>query len=739
MRDPSLPRNRTLDLFTILVVLAAVLYAGLAWTPSSYGAVFDQLALPREGLVLGEPREIREDEWIRWTPFFRVAVNNHFRRFNETSPYREDLRSPEGVPLADWALAFKPYFWPFFAVDPAHAFSIYHAFWLAAFLLGYHHLFRTLGWGRAEAAAASLVLFFAGFNQLWWTTYGPLVAGFPWVPLAILAPLSPWLRAIAAAYATAAWLLANLHPHIQITLGFVTLATLLAFRREVLRPRALLPAGLGVALGAGVVVLYFGEIFLVMAATVYPGHREGGGGGGVVAALQWLSHFFPLLVTRGYETVIAAENVCEAATVGSWVPLLTLCFADWRGLRARMAGSDAQGRELRRRFAILAAAAAATSLWILLPIPAALGTPLLWHTVPAKRMWLACGLLLFVLFLAILRDAGLRLSGARALGFCGAILASCVASERLLGAAAGDAGSAYASLWIVPPLVALVLLRRWLGGAVRPLLVGCAAFANLLAFGGFNPIQSARPIFEGLDPEATAPLDRLARRHPRGWIVLHGTSGAWLNGLGYASATHVLYAPHREWFRPRLPDLDEATFQWLFNRTLYVLLTPKALPELYSEPVAYVPADVFEPPTLEVELVPGPIAPARRGGFVERLEAYRELGRSHVLLTGWAPFDASETSSRLVVSTDLPVERATAYPVHRPDVVRDRRDRHLLVSGFALRLDLAEPPPPDADAEAWLAHLAERPVCVGSEDRARGRFLLGSFEGAAGCAAPQVR
>jgi hypothetical protein len=738
MRDPSLQRNRTLDLFTLLVVLAGSLYAGLAWTPSSYAAVFDLLALPREGVVLGEPRDIRVDEWLRWTPFFRVALNNHFRPTNETSPYAEDLRSPEGLPLADWALAFRPYFWPFFVLDPPHAFSSYHAFWLVAFLLGYHHLFRALGWGRAAAAAASLTLFFSGFNQLWWTTYGPLVAGFPWVPLAILAPLSPWLRALAAAYATAAWLLANLHPPIQVTLAFVALVLLLAFRRDALHPRALLPPGLGVALGAAVVVLYFGEIFLVMADTVYPGRREGGGGGGSVAALQWLSHFFPLFVVRGYETVIAAENVCEVATVGSWVPLLATFFADWRGLRVRMARGDEQGRELRRRFALLAMAAAATSLWILLPVPARLGTPLLWHTVPAKRMWFACGLLLFVLFLTVLRDAGVRLSWRRALGFCATVLSSCVVSEGLLGGATAEAGGAWASLWVLAPLGAVYLARHRLAEALPAALLGCAAFANLLAFGGFNPIQSARPIFRDLDPESTAPFDRLVQRHPRGWLVLDGTSGAWLNGLGYASVTHVLYAPRLDWFRPRLPDLDEATFRWLFNRTLYVFITPKAIPELYSEPVAYVPADVFEPPTIAVELAASPRARTRVDGYLESKEVYQELGRFHVLVRGWAPFDASETSSRLLVWTDLPVAHATAYPVYRPDVARSRRDRHLLVSGFALRLDLDEP---DASggSEAWAASLAEQPVCVGSEDRVRGRFLLHELGGGRSCGVPRTR
>jgi hypothetical protein len=235
----------------------------------------------------------------------------------------------------------------------------------------------------------------------------------------------------------------------------------------------------------------------------------------------------------------------------------------------------------------------------------------------------------------------------------------------------------------------------------------------------------------------TAPFDRLARRHPRGWLALDGTSGAWLNGLGFASATHVLYAPQLEWFRPRLPDLDEATFEWLFNRSLNVLLTPKALPELYSEPVAYVPADAFDAPTVDVQLAGSLLRPARTGGFVESVELYQELAASHVLVRGWAPFDASEAGARLVLWTDLPVAQATAYPVHRPDVARQLRDRGLLVSGFALRLDLADGA--FAGAETGPASLAGRSICLVSEDRVRGRFLLQSPEGVASCAGPGAR
>jgi hypothetical protein len=158
------------DGFTLGVLLAAAVYVLLGWSPSSYGVQLARIGLPGAGGVAGEPREIREDEWGRWTSFVRVAVNNDFQRFNRTSPYGEDLRNVEGLPLADWGLIFKPYYWLFFVAGAAPAFSFYHAFWIAAFLIGYHHLFKRLDLSPGLAAVASVSLFFSAFVQMWWTT-----------------------------------------------------------------------------------------------------------------------------------------------------------------------------------------------------------------------------------------------------------------------------------------------------------------------------------------------------------------------------------------------------------------------------------------------------------------------------------------------------------------------------------------------------------------------------------------
>ena len=99
-----------LDAFTLVVLVLAATYFALGWTPSSYGAVLDRVGATGLGLVAGEPREIRSDEWARGTPYIQAAVNNDFKRFNATSIYHEDLRNFNGLPLADWSLLFKPYF-----------------------------------------------------------------------------------------------------------------------------------------------------------------------------------------------------------------------------------------------------------------------------------------------------------------------------------------------------------------------------------------------------------------------------------------------------------------------------------------------------------------------------------------------------------------------------------------------------------------------------------------------------
>jgi hypothetical protein len=290
-------------------------------------------------------------------------------------------------------------------------------------------------------------------------------------------------------------------------------------------------------------------------------------------------------------------------------------------------------------------------------------------------------------------------------------------SALALGGSASEAGTEW--LWIMAPLSTVVLLRRWLPNP-RAGLIAAAALANAVAFGAFNPIQGAAPIFSTPPTPALAALERLAAHQPRGWLVLEGSYGAWLNGLGFQSAAHVLLAPELPLFRSLFPTLPESVFQNLFNRTLYVVPAAQDTPRLTDQASALLPISVFDPPVLGVELR-REAAALGPGGAVEGLQILREAGGLHVLVSGWANFDGSDEASRLRVSTALPVTRAVAYPALRPDVVLATGDAGLVLSGFTLRLDLSGA----SDADGVRA-VTTTPICLVSEDAQRGSFRLRS-------------
>lgn len=580
-----------LDLFSLVVLLLGVVYAGLAWTPSSYGLVLSKIGLKGEGLVAGKPKGIRSDEWAVWTPYTQAAVNNGFERFNQTSPYAEDLRNFNSLPLKDWALPFKPQFWLFFLADPATAFSVSHALYLVLFLTGYHRLLRAFGFSPGWSAGASVLLFTTSFVQMWWTTVGPVMAVFPWLLLLVLTPWPPLARGLAAFWLTAFWLLAHLYPPMIISLAFAGLALLAAFRPEALHPKRLAAPLAGAALAGGLAWLYLSDMIPVMAATVYPGARVSAGG--ELSVWHVLSQVLPsLMVTTSYQPLLAA-NVCEAAAVGSWMLPLLLVFADHRAWAARLAAGTPEDRRRLWRLAILLAMLAAMTAWQVAPIPAWAGKVLLWHMVPGGRMLFASGLLALVIVLLLAQPARLRLTPRRFAIFAGLTLSLLMVKLWLGGPAPWKEWKELLPLAGLG-LVALAL-RRWPRlagetGAGGWAVLAAALLANVVAFGGFNPIQSAKPIFARHDTPMLRALAETQAAHPQGWLVVEGHAGATLNGLGFRSISHVLAAPKLAFFRPIFPAMPDDAFTAIFNRYAHIQPTPEV-----SEPLS---------PQLDVVRVP---------------------------------------------------------------------------------------------------------------------------------------
>jgi len=151
----------------VAILLVCAVYVGLALSPSSYALGLEMLGQPVSGTWFGKPRGVRSDEWMVYTPYMQIAVENNFAQINTLSPYHENLRSFQALPLLDWALVFKPYHWGFFVAPPAYGYSFYFFFMSLAFLAGWALFTNRLGLSVWIAVPLALSLYFSQYVQVW--------------------------------------------------------------------------------------------------------------------------------------------------------------------------------------------------------------------------------------------------------------------------------------------------------------------------------------------------------------------------------------------------------------------------------------------------------------------------------------------------------------------------------------------------------------------------------------------
>jgi hypothetical protein len=723
----------------LLLLLSGVTYVGNLWTPSSYALILDRLGVTNVELVLGVPRVIRSDEYYMVTPYFQIAVRNGFSRYNQLSPYKEDLRAFFALPLLDWSLPFKPQLWAFFAFDPAHAYSFYHWFLIAAFLTGYTILLCQLGAAPAFGALISILLFFSHFTQAWWTNNGPTFAFAPWVLAAFLIRCHWYVRLPALTYASAVWLFSLLYPPFIISAAFALAVLAIAFQPERLRLPVLLTSVLAVGIALAMVWLYFGENIRVVRETVYPGQRNENGGG--VSQLMFLAHLFPYLTTLQFEPLIPDRNECEVSVVSNFLPLALLIFADHRALFHWVRTHPWPVFVCGVGFVMMAA-------WMLLPIPAEVGQLLLWHVVPSQRMLWGLGLLLTLGLGVVSSQVPWRLTTSRCLGFTGAVLGAWLFSKIVLVESwypqpellAFSALSQAQDDWfvLIPFAIVTVAAIIWplaiLGrtGDARGAIGVAILIGAIGTFGRFNPIQSARPIFATPETPLVRAMRDMAAAHPKGWAALEGRHGAIFNGLGIPTINHALLVPQQEFFRPFFPDLPSDQFGLIFNRYAHIGLMMTDKSDIRRADYVVLPIQRFG---LELPVDSGPeVNPSLNrelpnAGHLDGISIKRlKSGNWLAVVRGWAPFERWHSEQRLVVKlasprllADFSMNGATildvaAVRLPRPDIVAARSDPALNLSGFLLMIEL--------QVNGDLEGLPSDALSISSIDPARGRHAI---------------
>lgn len=561
-----------------LTLLAGVIYIGNAWSPSSYSIVLKTIGAENPDPAWGKPRPIRSDEWAVLTPLIQATVNNKFERYNKTSLYGEDLRVNYGLPIHDWGIAFKPTMWLYGVTNPAYAYSFHWFSLTVLFVIGYALLFRWLGATAAVGFALSAGLYFTGFVQFWWDEKASEFALFPWVLLPFSTRWHLLIKAAVFYWVAVAWLLTNFYPPIQISLAFVGFLILLARDPSLFKPSSLIVIIFAAAAAAATTAFYLWDYLQATANTIYPGQRRLDGGS--LPARYLLSWLFPSVNFDSNFSPLIPNNICEIGTVGMYYTLTVVCFLDYRNWRVLLKKDNVHTNiVLGIGFLLMLA-------WMLLPLQWWVGAPLLWHQVHPVRMQFAGGLLLVIFLFTLTKSVGLQLSWKRFRFFFYIVILSWL----LLQYEVFD--SRIEDLAILPLLLVAVLIGlRWPANAHTAFATASLA-SGLLVFGGFNPLQSAWPIFNRSPTAITNALDNMASGNA-GVLAIGGLAGATANGLGYKSMSHLTAVPQMKYWRIRFPDMTDMELERIFSRYSHIIPIETDKPRLLHTDAVGVPLGLF--------------------------------------------------------------------------------------------------------------------------------------------------
>ncbi|MDO4682727.1 MAG: hypothetical protein Q4B17_08055 [Lautropia sp.] len=659
------------------------------------------------------------------TPYYQIAVNNGLGTINELSPYRETLRSFQALPILDWGMLFKPYHWGFLVLPAANAFSLYFLLMTLSFVAGWAIFFRLLRLPAWSAALLASTLYFSPMIQTWWTSNAGVLALGPWTMIFWLQIEHRLLRIAACAYALLVWMLSCAYPPFLYAIGFAMAALVICFRMDKLGWGRIADGGFACAIALPLFIEYFDELIDIMQATVYPGQRISSSGG-----LGWpklLAHLYPSLTTHIFEPLasIPNSNAAEITVLSSLLPLYAICLIDYQRLT----------RLIRTRplpFCLLLCFCLFITAWLMFYIPPFIAKITGLTMVPSGRAVMAFGLLINTISVLALARAGIVLTARRLcillaltlLGTAGKLLLSTQGLQKL-----------YGPIDTIPYLCLIVLaanlFRPSASQATRPLgiVLSAALLGNLLAYGLFNPVQSAYPIFE---QDKVQIRQRMAERDAKvmedGTIAVPGHYGALLAGTGLRSINHVLYYPQLDYFRTLFPALPPDELNALFNRYAHISVGDTDGPRLVAPDHVQLPLSAFpdrmlkaSPPSPAASLQvldtrPAAPAAASQSGHIDSM-AWQAA--TQLQLKGWvyAPMSAD---TRVRIWSSQPLESQTLNTHARPDVA-SAIARSLLDSGIVLDLVFLEAPMPGAM------------ICVEVEARPGGTSTVQFPNGDKGC------
>jgi hypothetical protein len=378
---------------------------------------------------------------------------------------------------------------------------------------------------------------------------------------------------------------------------------------------------------------------------------------------------------------------------------MILCLAELRSIKQFI-------KNHQRPLAILAIGMGICIAWMLLPIPAKVGHLVLLDMVPPRRLLLAFGFMVQIAAIFMLPHLRWSLSLHRVLNFLAAVILAFVVSKNALPWQ--SLKYSWFDIAVIPPfLIAVYLAKRTaLRAYAGQLLMAVAAFTNIVTFGGFNPLQSATPIFDNANTAAIKDLKDLQSLDLKGRVYINGWYGATLPGLGIKAINDTPMSPQLSNLKSEFSYLPADVQNLDFNRYAHII------PSFIDEPT--VEGDKLFLPLQHFARNDG-LARATIGddlrwdGSADTYSVLRQRDGSYMAeIAGWGDFSHVNRQQRIEYA-DPDITPIGLSRDLRPDVAAAEKDQSMNLAGFRAYFGI-----PNLDRELQIRLAASDPKTGGS-------------------------
>lgn len=530
---------------------------------------------PRRGLISGQPRRIRMDDYAVGTPWILSQANKDFPVVNETIGGE---KAPILVaPVRHFSEIFRPDHWGFFFLPIDQAYAWLYNFRALLALVGATLMLLLLTRNNFWLSiVGSVWLFYSSGTASWSFIPAPLIAGTSLIFVATVYLLYGKNRTqVLVASLALAWLLMVyaliLYPPYQVPLGYMLLFLLIGYLVNTWDAKRLFQDW-PVKLGGGVLALaivgvvfwqFYADVKPTLDAimnTVYPGKRSELGGTGFIA--NWFSEYFRWQVD---DTKFPANwlNHCELSHYITFAPIIIPCA----GIAFFI------NRKVDWVVLLLSVFVVVGYVWIEVGFPNWLAKMTLWNMSPTRRTQIPFGIgnvLLTVLYLHYLTTISIKTNrlytGIGVVAVLGFMLYAANLNVE------DSQGFFKFSQLIIPVLfftgLGSLLLFSW-EPAYRNGLFGVA----ILLFQW--PNVTLNPVSKGLSPITEHVLYRtvqnIHQQDPKGkWVVFGGQFISYMvTATGVDLLSGVKYVPPRRIFKVLDPAMKRDSAYNRFAHTVY--------------------------------------------------------------------------------------------------------------------------------------------------------------------------